>query len=55
LQDQRRQRPLAALILKWLGNGHGARSTLASVKNLRIAQPLEIVTEQEAVHGRLWC
>jgi hypothetical protein len=21
--NQRRQRPLAALILKWLGNGHG--------------------------------
>src|ERR1017187_9373679 len=25
LQNQRCQRPLAALILKWLGNGHGTR------------------------------
>ncbi len=28
LQNQRSQRPLAALILKWLGNGHGARSIM---------------------------
>ena len=28
LQKQRCQRPLAALILKWLGNGHGSRFIL---------------------------
>jgi len=27
LQDQRCQRPLAALILKWLGNGHGFKQS----------------------------
>jgi hypothetical protein len=32
LQNQRRQRPLAALILEWLGNGHEAMSALASKK-----------------------
>jgi hypothetical protein len=34
LQNQRSQRPLAALILKWLGNSHGPRTTFASGKNL---------------------
>src|ERR1017187_1081183 len=33
LQNQQRQRPLAALILEWLGNGHGARLILVSEKS----------------------
>ena len=35
LPNQRCQRPLAALILKWLGNGHGARFILGAPFMLR--------------------
>ena len=47
LQNQRCQHPLAALILKWLGDGHGLNRIRAGVgKHLRVLQLMEIVTRK---------
>jgi hypothetical protein len=37
LQNQRCQRPFAALILEWLGNGHGERFILR-LNHFRVAK-----------------
>jgi hypothetical protein len=41
LQNQRSQRALAALILEWLGNGHGWRTTPASGRTFWLRIPTD--------------
>ena len=45
LQNQRSQRPLTTLILKWLGNDHELRTFLESVNNSGFTKPRENITE----------